>query len=87
MKHLVHVNYDSLSNLDKMKAIKKVVSDLEIKILVNSELGNDDIMNQYSSDLKELNLLYLDLMAEQDEFDAKCQAFESFLDAQLSEAV
>lgn len=80
MKHLVSINYDQLSNLDKMKALSKVISELEIKILVNSELGNDDIMNQYNDDLKELNLLYLDVMADQDDLDAKCQAFESFLD-------
>lgn len=86
MKHLVHVNYDSLTNLDKMKALSKVISELEIKILVNSELGNDDIMNQYSNDLKELNLLYLDAMAADDEFNAKCQAFESFLDSKCEVA-
>ena len=87
MKHLVSTNYDNLSSLDKMKALSKVISELETKILVYSELGNDDIMNQYSNDLKELNLLYLDAMAEQDKLDAKCQAFESFLGNQLNEAV
>lgn len=80
MKHLVHANYDSLSNLDKMKALSKVISELEIKILVNSELGNDDIMNEYSDDLKEINLLYLDVMTDQAELDAQCQAFEKMLD-------
>lgn len=86
MKHLVHVNYDSLTNPDKMKALNKVISELEIKILVNSELGNDDIMNQYSNDLKELNLLYLDAMAAEDEFNAKCQSFEVFLDSKCEVA-
>lgn len=86
MKDKVHSNYDQLTALDKMKAISKVVSELEVKILVNSELGNDDIMTQYSNDLQALNLLYLDAMADQDELDAKCQAFEAFID-QLNEAV
>lgn len=81
MKHRVHINYDSLSNLDKMKALSKVISELEIKILVNSELGNDDIMNEYSNDLKELNLLYLDAMTAEDELNAQCQAFKAFLDS------
>ena len=81
MKYLVHINYDSLTNVDKMKALNKVISELEIKILVNSELGNDDIMNEYSNDLKELNLLYLDVIAAEDEFSAQCQAFEVFLDS------
>lgn len=86
MKHLVHPNYDSLTAIDKIEVLQKVISELEIKILVNSELGNDDIVNQYSSDLQALNLLYLDAMADQDELDAKCQAFEAFID-QLNEAV
>lgn len=85
MKHLVHVNYGSLTNLDKMKAIQKVVAELEIKILVNSELGNDDIMRQYDAELKELNMLYLDAMTSQDEIDAQCQAFEAFIN-ELNEA-
>jgi len=65
MKNLIHANYDLLTNLDKMKAIQKVVSELEIKILVYSELGNDDIMNLYSNELKELNLIYLDVMTSE----------------------
>lgn len=81
MKHLVHVNYDQLSNLDKMKTLSKVISEVETKILVYSELGNDDIMTQYSDELKELNLLYLDVMVAEDELDTQCQAFESFLDS------
>lgn len=85
MKHLIHVNYGSPTNLDKMKAIQRVVSELEIKILVNSELGNDDIMRQYDAELKELNLLYLDAMTSQDEIDAQCQAFEAFIN-ELNEA-
>lgn len=81
MKHLVSMNYDQLSNLDKMKALSKVISEVETKILVYSELGNDDIMTQYSDELKELNLLYLDVMAAEDELDDQCQAFEAFLDS------
>jgi hypothetical protein len=65
MKNLIHVNYDLLTNLEKMQAIQRVVSELEIKILVYSELGNDDIMNQYSNELKELNLIYLDVMTSE----------------------
>jgi hypothetical protein len=48
-----------------MQAIQRVVSELEIKILVYSELGNDDIMNQYSNELKALNLIYLDVMTSE----------------------
>jgi hypothetical protein len=69
-----------------MRAIQKVVAEVETKILVYSELGNDDIMNQYSNELKELNLLYLEAMVEQDNLDAKCQAFEAFLDNQTKVA-
>jgi len=65
MKHLIHVNYDLLTNLEKMQAIQRVVSEIETKILVYSELGNDDIMNQYSNELKELNLIYLDVMTSE----------------------
>lgn len=79
MKHLVSKNYDQLANLDKMKAIQKVVSEIEIKILVNSELGNDDIMNQYANELKELNSLYLDVMHNQDILDAHQSVFEAFI--------
>lgn len=81
MKHLVSMNYDQLSNLDKMKALSKVIFEVETKILVYSELGNDDIMSQYSEELKGLNLLYLDVMAAEDEFNAKCNDFEAFLDS------
>ena len=65
MKNLIHANYDLLTNLEKMQAIQRVVSELEIKILVYSELGNDDIMSQYSNELKELNLIYLDVMTSE----------------------
>jgi hypothetical protein len=65
MKHLIHANYDSLTSLEKMQAIQRVVSELETKILVYSELGNDDIMSLYSNELKELNLIYLDVMTSE----------------------
>jgi hypothetical protein len=65
MKNLIHTNYDLLTNLEKMQAIQRVVSEIETKILVYSELGNDDIMNQYSNELKELNLIYLDVMTSE----------------------
>ena len=65
MKHLIHANYDLLTNLEKMQAIQRVVSELETKILVYSELGNDDIMSLYSNELKELNLIYLDVMTSE----------------------
>lgn len=81
MKKLNEGEFDTLSYLDQLKHIQKAVSELEIKILYNSELANDDIMKEIDVDLKELNLLYLDVMTKNDELEAKCDAFEKMLDS------
>lgn len=65
MKNLISINYDKLSTIDKMKTLRKITEEIETKILVYSELGNDDIIDQYSKELKEINSLYLDLMMEE----------------------
>lgn len=60
-------NFYELSPLDQMKELQKITSLIETKILVHSELGNDDIVKGYDVQLRGLNVLYLDAMMADDE--------------------
>lgn len=60
-------NFYELSPLDQMKELQKITSFIETKILVHSELGNDDTVKSYDVQLRGLNALYLDAMMADDE--------------------
>lgn len=60
-------NFYELSPLEQMKELQKITSFIETKILVHSELGNDDIVCGYDVQLRGLNALYLDAMMTDDE--------------------
>lgn len=60
-------NFYELSPPEQMKELQVHVSFIETKILVHSELGNDDIVRSYDVQLRGLNALYLDAMMADDE--------------------